>query len=413
VIGYISAGEDSELRKGDGQGPGGYDSCYFDKNHRNLPDKNGTWNSYYANPASKSWTDYFLKEAQQMEDRYGVDGFFLDTVETAVVYPESRGGMVNLIRKLRAAHPNAVIVLNRGFDVIADTGDIVDGLMYESFTLSYDQATKSYILMRPSALDFTRRQMEATLKPQQKAHGLVVLALDYAASADDPNIRTAYDRAATLGVIPCVTDIYLDAVFDVAYRGRPDPKWNSDFETAANRSYTLPAAVNGFPAGTVVTPSSNYADYSVAPIVDGLQDKSKVGWRDRAWASAEASETHSLEFHFPQPVTLHRLSIDWNNEGGTAYISHQIRVETQAQPQPAAAASWWQSLKTAIFGGAAAAHPQPAAWHSAWSTDNNTASSTVADLEATPITALRIEQPSGGGSTARPTVMWVQEVRGE
>lgn len=340
-----------------------------------------------------------------MEEQFGVDGYFLDTVETMVLYPACRAGMVELIRKLRAAHPQAVIVLNRGFDVLADTADVVDGLMYESFTLSYDQTTKTYVMMRPSALDFTRRQMEAVLTPQQKAHGLVVLALDYAASASDPNIRVAYDRAATLGAIPCVTTIFLDAIYDIDYQGRPDPKWIADFETAESRSHVLPAAANGFPAGTTVIPSSNYPDYSVTPVVDGRQDKSNVGWRDRAWASMDIQQGHSLEFRFPEPIKRHRLIIDWNVEGGAAYISRKLRVETQV-----AEVSWIHRVK-AIFSGAST--PAPAAWHRAWFTDNNSAQQTIVDLESVSMNALRIEQPAGSGSPDRPDVMWVQQVRVE
>jgi len=388
VVGYISVGEDSELRKGDGQGPGGYDSRYFDKDHDNIPDKNGTWNSYYANAATKSWTDDVLKTAQQMEDRYGVDGYFLDTVETVSLYQQSRDGMINLIRKLREAHPNSVIVLNRGFDVIADTGDIVDGFMYEVLTLGYDMATKNYYKMRVSSLDYSRRQMETLLRPLQKANGLVVMALDYAAGPDDPNVHVAYDRAVTLGAIPCVTNVYLGAIYDVPYQGHFDAKWTKDLETAESRTYVLPASQNGFPEGTAITPSSNYPDYSVSPIVDGLKDKSAIGWMNRAWASLDTPQDHRLEFRFPKAITPHRLVIDWNTEQGKSYISRKIRVETSSGKDAAD-------------------------WQPAWSTDSNSTLQTVVELGSTPIRALRIEQPSGSGSEDRPNVMWVQQVRVE
>lgn len=40
VIGYISIGEDHNARKGDGRGPGGHDSAYFDRDGDGQPDKN-------------------------------------------------------------------------------------------------------------------------------------------------------------------------------------------------------------------------------------------------------------------------------------------------------------------------------------------------------------------------------------
>lgn len=389
AIAYISIGEDHSARLGDGQGPGGFDSAYFDRDGDNLPDKNGVWDSYYANAASPSWRAFFLANAARLRETHGVDGFFLDTIETCLLYPESREGMVSLIRDLRAAHPDAIIVMNRGWDLLPALGDTADGLMFESFTLSYDFIEKRYEVMRPSAWDFGLDVWNRLLRPAQEQHGLVVLALDYAGSADDPNVKLAYDRAATLGMIPCVTSILLDAFYDIAYQGVRDERWLAPMETAESRVVTLDEARNGFPAGTRFFPDSNHGDYTAAPVLDGVGHgaaKDALGWRDRAWASLESPVEHWLEFALPEPVRAVALEIEWAWDNGLFHSAREFRVEVQ----PAGAVGQWSTV--------------------ARITDNTAETSRVA-LPALEFTGLRIVQAPGGGGPARPDLMWVQQVR--
>lgn len=386
AIGYISIGEDSELRTGDAKGPGGYDSTYFDRNGDQLPDKNETWNSYFANAASPAWRTHFLARADEIIKSHGVDGFFLDTVETSLSYRDSFPSMVSLIRELRARHPKAVIVLNRGWDLLPDLGAAPDGIMFESFTLSYDFAEKRYVTMRASAWDHGLEVWQKLIHPAQQKHGLVALALDYAASADSPEVALAYDRATTLGMIPCVTSIMLDSFYDIAYQGRTDARWLSPAETADTRIVTLDTARNGFPAGTRVTPSSNYADYTVAAVVDGVADKSSLGWRDRAWASTESRGEHSLEFTLPTPAAATGVTIDWARDNGTAFPARTFRVEVRP------------------------AGPQATAWTKVAQVKDNTVERSLITFDPATITALRIVQSAQGGASTRPNLMWVQQV---
>jgi hypothetical protein len=386
AIGYISIGEDAELRTGDTKGPGGYDSSYFDRNGDNLPDKNETWNSYFANAASPAWRTHFLARADEIIKTHGVDGFFLDTVETSLSYRDSFPAMVSLIRELRARHPNAVIVMNRGWDLLPDLGATPDGIMFESFTLSYDFAEKRYVTMRPSAWDHGLEVWQTLIHPAQQKHGLVALALDYAASADSPQVALAYDRAVTLGMIPCVTSIMLDSFYDIAYQGRADARWLSPAETADTRIVTLDTDRNGFPAGTRVTPSSNYADYTVAAVIDGVSDKDSLGWRDRAWASSESRTEHSLEFTLPSAEAAGGVTIDWARDNGRAFPARSFRVEVRP------------------------AGPDANSWTRVAQVKDNTNERSLITFDPATITALRIVQSTSGGAPDRPNLMWVQQV---
>ncbi len=324
-----------------------------------------------------------------MIDSHGVDGFFLDTIETCLNYPESFDAMVSLIKDLRAAHPDKVIVMNRGWDLLPDLGVTADGLMFESFTLSYDFGDKEYVTMRPSAWDHGLDIWKKLLHPAQEQYGLVVLALDYAASADAADIPFALDRAATLGLIPCFTTISLDAFYDVDNTGKVDEKWFALQETKESRDVTLTEPTNGFPAETVISPSSNYPDYSAAAVIDGVasgEPKQALGWRARAWASMEQPGEHFLEIALPDGVEAKGVEIDWAWDSGETYSAKNFRVEIQ----PAGAVGQWETITRL---------------------EDNAAPTNKIDLPDGEFTGLRIVQASAGGASLRPNLMWVEQVK--
>src|SRR5688572_27659646 len=58
TIGYITCGEDlPPPRKGDGRGPGGFASWYFDKDNDGKPDTHPIWKSPFANAADPKWRE--------------------------------------------------------------------------------------------------------------------------------------------------------------------------------------------------------------------------------------------------------------------------------------------------------------------------------------------------------------------
>lgn len=387
VIGYISIGEDDELRIGDNQGPGGYDSGYFDRDNNDMPDKNKTWNSYYADSAQPAWRRYFLDRAWDMRRTHGVDGFFLDTVDTSEIYPASKQAMLSLIKELRAQNPESIIILNRGFHTVEPLASTVDGVMFESFTASWDWGLNDYILMRPSAWDWGLEVWQKVLKPAMDQHGIVVLVLDYAAGPNDPAVKTAFDRAATFGFVPEVANIYLDQIYDIDYEAQPDERYLQIQTTPENMSFRLEEPRNGFPEGTLVLPSSLYPDYAVAAVVDGVDDKDSLNWRHRAWASFEKDSAHSLEFRLPRPVTPRGLAIDWAWDSGEPFYSRDFRVEVK--PSHDDNAEW-----------------QPVAVIS----DNENASNRLEFNEPSEVVAVRIVQEPGNGSERRPNLMWIERV---
>jgi F5/8 type C domain len=374
------------MRVGDGKGPGGYDSCYLDRQKKGVPDKNVNWNSYFTNPCSESWKEHVLAIAAKMEADYGVDGFFLDTIETITVYPDLKPGMISLIQALRAAHPNAIIILNRGFDVIKETSPIVDGFMFEDFSAGHYFDSRGYQFQNASTLDSTREQADNSVTPLVKQGKLVVLALDYAATAQEPYLKDASDRARTFGFIPYASTYTLGTIFDTP-QGKYDPKWTKQLSSPESMSIILKNQANGFPEGTKILPSSTYADYSLSPLVDGIQDRSKLDWLSEAWASAEKKQAHYLEFQFPKPQDVNHLIIDWASDKGEAFPTRRFYVEVQPSDSD---------------GGD---------WKRVWSTKDNLQKHCDIAMPSEEIKAFRITQEANGGSSGRPDLMWVEQVQ--
>ncbi len=80
TLGYLSVGESTGLLRGDGQGPDGYASWYFNGgNGRPLEDTQ--WHSFPVNCGSPAWRERILRRAAWLIDQRGFEGLFLDTAE--------------------------------------------------------------------------------------------------------------------------------------------------------------------------------------------------------------------------------------------------------------------------------------------------------------------------------------------
>ena len=384
TIGYITVGEDDKLSEGNGNGPDGKASWFFDRDNDGKPDQNGIWKSYYANAMDPLWRENRVKEAVRLVTEEGYDGIFLDTIDTAVLYPETAPGMIQLVRDFRKALPEAPIVLNQGYTLLSQLAPMSDAFMLESFTATYDFQSKQYMLNYPSSMDWHAHKVRQYIEPVLKKNPLTVLVLDYAKPDDFKNIQAAADRAATFGFLFASAPIFLDDVYINDIVGKPDPRWLQKQATPQSMSFTLPEAVNGFPIGTVVMPSTCYGGYTVKPVVDGIANRAALHWSESAWASAEVQgEDVWLAFEFKKPQQGGRLKITWATDQGKAQVSQRYQVQIKVN-------GVWQDVVDAA---------------------GQQINVSMHPLPDTPYSGIRIHQPAGGGPTSRPNLMWIAQVQ--
>ena len=230
TLGYLAIGETSHLMHGNGSGPGRYASWYFDHQKAGKPDENKNWHSYYVNCGDPAWRARCLHNAATLLHKDGFSGLFLDCVNNYELYPHTRdrAGTIKLISELRAHFPNAVIVLNQGFKILPKVAPWIDGVMLESFTLSWQaqkDGVKSYVIQKPSVLNWSSALVRNRIDPIRRQHPFKLLALDYALPTQTRRIQMAGNRAATLGCIEAVAPIKLNEVYNESLQGHRESKW--------------------------------------------------------------------------------------------------------------------------------------------------------------------------------------------
>ena len=175
--------------------------------HAGFLGKNENWGSYFIDANQSGWQKLMTDLTGEYLAK-GYDGVFLDTVDTVSVYPETNPGMITLIHGLRVAYPEALLIQNRGMDVVDEVAADLDGIMFEDVSTTYDFETQEYSLR-------TNNNSEIDLmKEFQQKYKMPVLGLDYA-PADNPGMAwRAVKTARENGFIPCVSTINLDDIPD-------------------------------------------------------------------------------------------------------------------------------------------------------------------------------------------------------
>jgi hypothetical protein len=168
---------------------------YLDRDGDGKPDKNPGWGGFYTDARSPAWQSRVVDElAAKLLTEKGADGLFLDTVDTVDAYPETKPGMIELIKKLRAKYPKAPIIANRGFTILEGIVPSIDGVLFEAFTTHYDPTSNRSRLHPPSDLEWVDGIL-ARLRAASRDGSLQVLVLDYA-DPKDPKVKDAAIRRA-------------------------------------------------------------------------------------------------------------------------------------------------------------------------------------------------------------------------
>jgi endo-alpha-1,4-polygalactosaminidase (GH114 family) len=215
VIGYVSIGEDSSLRVGDGSGPGGYASWYLDYflgegferlGKDNLPDKRANWMSYFVNPSDPAWQYHIIHEVSaKVVLELGCNGLFLDTVDYPYRYPTDvkecllKPGLINLIKCLRTAYSREILIVN-GTKFLQELEPYIDGIMLESFSATEKRHSKGLLMEKRHLAEMVNR-----IRNYPKGATLTVFTLDYVSPCDIELIEFVYKRAKKFGFIPTIS----------------------------------------------------------------------------------------------------------------------------------------------------------------------------------------------------------------
>ena len=109
--------------------------------------KNENWNSFFIDLEKKEARNLILTEVLSKITEKGVDGLFLDTVDTVAPVTERaylQPFMVELIKDIRQRYPHKIIIQNAGVFLLDQTKNSVNAFLTEALASDYNFVKKEY-----------------------------------------------------------------------------------------------------------------------------------------------------------------------------------------------------------------------------------------------------------------------------
>ncbi len=173
--------------------------------------KNPNWEDhYYIDAREAGWQDLMLHEVIPGIMDKGYEGLFLDMVDTAMpgLHPETRPGMVELIRRIRETFPDALLIMNHGFFLADEVGPLLDGILAEGVFTRYNFDTRAY-----ERTPVPEQQSKVRiLQSFQDEHGVQAFTLNYYAGASDELRAYARERARFYELPSFTSTVELDTI---------------------------------------------------------------------------------------------------------------------------------------------------------------------------------------------------------
>jgi polysaccharide biosynthesis protein PelA len=185
TLGYLSLSED--------QGP----PAPWQRQERN-PD----WGGAFVEVGHPLWVEHVVGQAKNAIAA-GFAGLFMDTLNVELTYPEDVPHLLTLVAAIRTEAKPAYLLANRGFGMLPQLGELVDGVVFESFSARWTD--EGYAPWPPDVLEFHAQIAEQLLQLEVDLY-----ALDY---ADTPGLTDfAMRRARQFGMQCVVSDRALSRV---------------------------------------------------------------------------------------------------------------------------------------------------------------------------------------------------------
>lgn len=174
-----------------------------------LVGRNAAWASRVIDQSRPGWPAFFVRHVIYPLWARGYRGFFLDTLDSYQLGTASetdrarqRDGIVRVVRAIKAAHPDAQLILNRGFELLPQIHADVSAVAFESLYSGWDQAHERYV----NVGEADREWLLQAAQDVKTQYGLPVISIDYCAPADAECARQTAKRIAAHGIVPFITN---------------------------------------------------------------------------------------------------------------------------------------------------------------------------------------------------------------
>jgi len=169
--------------------------------------ENKEWNSKVIDVANPEWREFFLDKVVEPLWKAGYRGFFLDTMDSYQLSTDKskmaamESGLAETVRAIKVRHPEARLILNRGFEIFPKVKDIIFAVAAESLYQNFSPATGQY-----GEVPSNDREWLTAKLNEVKSAGVPVIAIDYVPPGKRDLARRTAEKIKALGFIPWVAD---------------------------------------------------------------------------------------------------------------------------------------------------------------------------------------------------------------
>lgn len=170
---------------------------------------NEAWASRVVDQSQPDWPAFFMEHVIEPLWARGYRGFFLDTLDsyqlaakTDAERAKQQAGLIEVIRAIKARHPDAKLIFNRGFEILPQVHDLAYAVVFESLFRGWDASANRYVEVKEADRDWLLGQARTI----QQQYGLPVVSIDYCPPQDHACARDTVAKIRALGIVPFVTD---------------------------------------------------------------------------------------------------------------------------------------------------------------------------------------------------------------
>lgn len=170
---------------------------------------NANWGSSFLDLSDEETRSIIIDKALPEIMLKGVDGLFLDTIDSVSPYTDRNDlepYMIELIKTLRSKYPETTIIQNAGLFLLEDTKESINGVLIEDIASGYDFSESRYYVKNKEA--YTKR-LDMITEASNK-YKLPFFIIDFADT--EPAKKEVRSRLDTLNIPFFISNIELNTL---------------------------------------------------------------------------------------------------------------------------------------------------------------------------------------------------------
>lgn len=176
---------------------------------------NKGWNSRVMDMSNNDWCDFLVHTRAAELWRRGYHGFFLDTMDSYQLFTKTpvglltqQLGIITLIRSINQQFLDVNLLFNRGFEILDEVSDLIDGLVAESLFTGWNPNKSQYQAVSPD----NRKWLLEKLTMARDEYKLPITVIDYLPFDQREQEKEIAKKIATLGFTPWISTMELNTM---------------------------------------------------------------------------------------------------------------------------------------------------------------------------------------------------------